>query len=156
MGQEDEYRREFKIHNVSLERLLFLTSFRLPILHLLNLTCLINSRGYSFNPGTLTRPDVNLKEALKARNDVDVVVKKLDEVNLLLNREMSEQERKDRGFEAAYSLTTWGDYPGAFTLTGVLLQNISGGLIGSGGGKDSKLYNLAQHLRKHFANEVNA
>lgn len=110
----------------------------------------MKSRGYSFNSGTLCRPDVNLKDALKTRADIDVVTKKLDEVKFWLHGEIYEQERKDRGWQAAYSLTTWGDYPGAPTITGMLLQNMTGGLLGSGGGKEAKIFNEARALRKHF------
>ena len=78
-------------------------------------------------------------------------MKKLNEVNLWLNGEMHESERKDRKWQAAYSLTTWNDYPGSFTLSGVLLQNLSGGLLGVGGGKDSKTFAQARALRKYFS-----
>lgn len=97
------------------------------------------------------RPDVNLKEALNACNDADNIMKKLNEVNLWLNGDMYESERKNRKWQAAYSLTTWTDYPGTPNLTGILLQNLTGGLMGSGGGKDSKSLSQARSLRKYFS-----
>ena len=67
-----------------------------------------------------------------------------------LNGEMYEGERKNRGWEAAYNLTTWTDYPGVPNLMGILLQNLSGGLLGSGGGKKNAIESKARDLRKYF------
>ena len=54
---------------------------------------------------------------------------------------LTEQQLIERGWNNAFSLRTWIDYPGlSLTIPGVVLQRLTGGLLGVGGGptKDSK------------------
>ena len=51
------------------------------------------------------------------------------------------QQLEERGWNNAFSLRTWTDYPGLnLTISGVILQRLTGGLLGVGGGptKDKK------------------
>ena len=63
------------------------------------------------------------------------------------------QQLSERGWAAAYSLRTWPDFPGlSVNITGVLLQRLTGGLAGIGGGpsKDSSYVDEVKRTRAYW------
>ena len=65
--------------------------------------------------------------------DPDLVKKKLDEVASWLSSESpppNDEERAKRGWDTAYSLTVWEEFPGSDIMsTRVLLQTLMGGRV---------------------------
>jgi predicted aldo/keto reductase-like oxidoreductase len=88
----------------------------------------------SFNPGRSYDAGVDLAEALREHPfEEDGVRSRLAEVHGWLTKEsadLTEAERRERGWERAYDLTVWTEYPGNPTVSGVLLQNLTGGRMG--------------------------
>jgi len=72
----------------------------------------------------------------------------MKETHEILTTPLSEQQKKD--FASAYTLLTWHEYPDTARLTPmkVLLQNLTFGWLGAGGGKTREIDNLAKALRQ--------
>ena len=108
----------------------------------------------SFNAGRCHQADVDLADALQDHVDADLVKKKLAECHEWLNSkkdELSEEERKERGWDEAYNLTVWEEHPGQPTVSGVLLQNVTGGRMGiTGTGRTKQSMAEAKNMRKSF------
>jgi len=69
------------------------------------------------------------------------------------------QQLTERGWAAAYSLRTWPDFPGlTVNITGVLLQRLTGGLMGIGGGptKDAAYVEEVKRTRTYWNSVVTA
>jgi hypothetical protein len=67
-------------------------------------------------------------------------------------KSFTSKELQQRGWEPAYDLTTWHEYPDTnrATTAGVVLQSISGGFLGTGGGPTDEVTKFAGALRQFF------
>ena len=103
------------------------------------------------NIGRSYIPGKDYSEALANHYDPDLAEKKLQECHNWLKKDsvFTEKELQERGWNAAYDLTTWHEYPDTnrITIPGVILQNVSGGLIGIGGGPSDEVTAHAVELR---------
>ena len=109
----------------------------------------------SFNAGRCYyQDDVDLSDALQNHMDAELVKKKLAECHEWLNSkndELTEKERKERGWDEAYNLTVWQEHPGQPTISGVLLQNVTGGRMGiTGTGRTRQSIAEAKSMRASF------
>ena len=90
------------------------------------------------NPGRGYDESVDLTEALKNHYDPELAKSKLVELHNWLKKDssLSEEEMKKLGWEKAYNLTTWEEFPGEIvSLKSVLLSRV--GILNSGGNNDS-------------------
>ena len=73
------------------------------------------------NVGLPYDPKIDLTDALKHHFDPVTVIRKLKECDTWLNScaNITEKQRKTRGWEMAYSLTPWVEYPGTYDRIGV-------------------------------------
>ena len=67
----------------------------------------------------------------------------------------TEQQMIERGWNSAFSLRTWTDYPGqTITMSGVMTQKLTFGLFGSHGGEntwlDAEFYKEAKASREFW------
>merc|ERR1712228_206764 len=108
----------------------------------------------SFNAGRSFQDNVDLSGALTKHFESDSVKAKLAECHEWLTSkkdELSAEERKERGWDEAYNLTVWEEFPGQPTISGVLLQNVTGGRMGiSGTGPSKQSSEEAKNMRKSF------
>jgi len=105
----------------------------------------------TFNAGRCYQADVDLSDALQNHVDSESVKKKLAECHEWLyskKDELTEEERKERGWDEAYNLTVWEEHPGQPTISGVLLQNVTGGRMGiTGTGRTRRSITEANNMR---------
>ena len=65
--------------------------------------------------------------------------------------ELTEEERRERGWDEAYNLTVWEEHSGQPTVSSVLLQNVTGGRLGiTGTGRTKQSIAEAKNMRKSF------
>ena len=78
-------------------------------------------------------------DALKDHYDASTAAANMKQVHEwmeAMDRDDSPSEREARGYDSAYDCRVWPSYPGDRpTMMGVILQNVTGGLLGSGGGR---------------------
>lgn len=101
----------------------------------------------SGNPGRGYDESVDLTEALKNHYDPELAISKLVEVHNWLKKDTSltEGEKAKLGWERAYNLTTWEEFPGeVLTVSGVLLSRLG---IKSGGGNSEDAVEEAKVMR---------
>lgn len=74
------------------------------------------------NPGRSFDESVDLTEALKDHYNPKLALKKLKEVHDWLKRSntINEDQREERGWQKAYSLTPWKEFPGDITVSAVI------------------------------------
>jgi len=108
----------------------------------------------SFNAGRPYSKKIDLTEALKDHYDPELVKQKMEELDgwLRVDGTLTEEERNARGWDEAYSLTVWEEFPGAeISASKVLLQNMTGGRMGiSGTGPNRRASGLANSLRSSY------
>ena len=95
--------------------------------------CYPNHKRPAINAGRYYDPRVDLTDILADHYDEEQVRRKLEECHewLRSDRTYTEEERRERGWDAAYSLTTWKQYPGSgATNSEVILQAVSRGRMG--------------------------
>mmetsp|Transcript_16482 Transcript_16482/g.35804 ORF Transcript_16482/g.35804 Transcript_16482/m.35804 type:complete len:183 (-) Transcript_16482:166-714(-) len=109
----------------------------------------------SFNAGRSHQSDVDLSGALSSHFDAELLKKKLAECHELLNSktdEPTDEEKKEQGWDQAYNLTVWEEFPGQPTVSGVLLQNMTGGRMGiTGTGPTRASMVEAKNMRMSFS-----
>ena len=101
--------------------------------------------GFNQGRGLITQDEVIPAAALEQCPDPAKIRAICSEVHSWFakdgNAKPTSQQLEERGWNNAFSLRTWIDYPGLnFTVPGVILQRLTGGLFGVGGGptKDKK------------------
>ena len=107
----------------------------------------------SFNNGRAYDPGVDYDEVLEDAKYKEEIKRRMVEAHgwLSSNRKWTDDERRRLGCDEAYSLETWESYPGDEpTIRGVILQNLSGGAVGSGGGQTPKSKKESKELRSFF------
>lgn len=99
----------------------------------------------SGNMGRCYDPDVDFSKALEKHYDSEAAISHMKEVHSWLSSK-SEVDRAAMSCEAAYDLRVWVAYPGDdISITGVLLQQFTFGILGCAGGptKSVALYSAA-------------
>ena len=113
------------------------------------------SKMVSFNAGRSFQSDVDLSDALSSHFDAELLKKKLVECHDWLNSktdEPTDEEKKEQGWDQAYNLTVWEEFPGQPTVSGVLLQNMTGGRMGiTGTGPTRASMVEAKNMRMSFS-----
>lgn len=81
----------------------------------------------------------------------DDALARIVEVTQWLDDQPSDVQRKEQQWELAYNLVPWESYPGDNpNVGGVVLQNLSGGLVGSGGGPTELARRNSASIRMAF------
>ena len=121
-------------------------------------TCLIRSicsRHCYRSAGNIGRsyiPGKDYSIALVNHYNPVVAKKKLQECHewLTKGKMFTDEEIKERGWDTAYELTTWHEFPDTnrISMSGVILQNVTGGLLGVGGGPSDEITAHATELRQ--------
>jgi len=122
-------------------------------------------KEWSFNPGKCWEEGINFEKLHRRRqgllHDKQNYQMKLilKDAHMMLTgkRKYSDKDKEILGYGTAYNMQTVEDYPGwGVTVVGVVIQNLSKGLCGAGGGKNSKaskkFLKQAERLRSYFAN----
>jgi len=110
---------------------------------------LTNIGNFSFNPGRHWEPKVDYDIVLGDNKHKDLIVERMEETHHWLNS-------KDGILKIAqaYTFVTWESYPGDdVTVPSVIAQNLTGGLIGAGGGKSLKNRKMSSQMRSFFQEE---
>ena len=121
--------------------------------------------GWNGNPGRAFEPGVidfdklfSKRKGSQFDSQNDKIKTILPEAHAMLTskKKWSDEEKKEKGWEDAYSLVTSEEFPGAgITIPGVLLQNLTRGMMGAGGGPKSKMTKKfskeAEQVRKAVA-----
>ena len=86
--------------------------------------------GRGYIPGT------SYGEALASHFDPGSAVEHMKQVHEWMQKDaMDLQNRREKGFDAAYDLQVWEPFPGNNpTVTNVVMQNLTFGTFGSGAG----------------------
>jgi hypothetical protein len=91
------------------------------------------------NPGRAYDPSCDLKLALQDHYDPATALERIKECHILLQtatKPLGTLERTEKGWDEAYDLRPWHEFPDSnrISVMGVVLQNITGGWFGIGGG----------------------
>ena len=92
-----------------------------------------NVKSYSFNPGHSNINRIDLDSVLVECPAKNELIKALSEAESWLksSHKWSVEEKNERGWQEAYTLKTWEDFPGEnANVQSVILQNVTGGLAG--------------------------
>lgn len=112
-----------------------------------------NAKGMAIgNLGGPYLPNVDYSETLSQHYDPKLALEKMKEVHEWFKKEtkFTDDELKARGWDLAYDLTPWPEYcdTNQANVTGVILQNLTKGLLGTGGGPTKSAAVFAQKLRE--------
>lgn len=102
--------------------------------------------------------DIDLKQVLVKHYDPSLAEERIREMHQLCGgKPLSKTERTIRGWDQAYDLRPWHEFPDSdrASTTGVLLQNLSRGWLGTGGGPTARSKNFAILLKETIANQAN-
>ena len=107
----------------------------------------------SGNMGRAYVTKVNYTNALQNHYASDMVKHKMVETHEWLStssKNLTDGQRKERGWDVAYDLRVWECFPGnSPTVTGVVLNSLTGGFLGCGGcGPTQESKDLAAAIRK--------
>ena len=104
------------------------------------------------NPGRGFDASVDFQKALSKHYDPETAQKKLVAGHELLKKSSkhSLEERKSRGWDEAYDLRPWHEFPDTnrMTASGVVLQNVTSGWFGCGGGPTGESRSYGEQLRE--------
>lgn len=104
------------------------------------------------NPGRGYDASVDYKKALSKHNDPETVQKKLVDCHELLKKSSTHslEDRKSRGWDEAYDLRPWHEFPDSNRISAlsVVLQNVTAGWFGCGGGPTEESNSYGQQLRE--------
>jgi hypothetical protein len=105
------------------------------------------------NPGRGYDEKVDLTTALAKHYDPAAALAKIEETVALLkkaSKKLSTEQKLKFGWNDAYDLRPWHEYPDSFRMTipGVVLQNVTGGWLGSGGGPTKDDLDFTSKLRR--------
>jgi uncharacterized protein len=110
---------------------------------------LTNISNFSFNPGRHWEPDVNYDAMLEGNPFKKEIISRMRDTHEWLN---SKDGSKKSGSNQAYTISTWESFPGDEpSVKDVIMQNVSGGMAGAGGGVTSDYKSLVAQMRKQFA-----
>lgn len=93
---------------------------------------------------------IDLDAVLAKHYNPQLAKEKLAQVQEWLEKPLSQEERAKRGWVQAYDLRTWHEFPDTarISMSGVILQNVSGGWLGAGGGPTKESKDLAIRYRE--------
>lgn len=88
-------------------------------------------------------------EALKDHANPEVIKAKVAEVDGWLGKKAPPKDRASKGWASAYDLRVWENFPGYEpSIPEVVLQNLSFGWLGAGGGPNHKALQYADRIRQ--------
>jgi len=101
---------------------------------------------------------VDLIKVLSGHFDPELAAQRITEMQKVLGagKLIDNEERKRLGWDEAYDLRPWDEFPDtehASALT-VILQNVTGGWLGNGGGPTTKSLNLGKRYREMMEDYV--
>jgi hypothetical protein len=99
---------------------------------------------------------IDYTQVLSSHYDPELAEEKIKEVHALLGRPAkiwTAEERSKRGWEEAYDLRPWTEFPDTerMSIPGLVLQNMTAGYFGNGGGPTAETVNLGQRIREFIA-----
>ena len=105
------------------------------------------------NPMRSLDDAIDLKQILAKHYDPALAEARILEVHQILGPSkaaLSVAERVARGWEEAYDLRPWAEFPNSegITMTGIVLQNLSGGWFRNGGGPTAASKDVAVRMRE--------
>lgn len=100
---------------------------------------------------------IDLDKVLSGHYDSKLAAKRVTEIHQLLgtlDKGLDKAERKKRGWDEAYDLRPWNEFPDTenASLSTVVLANL--GILGNGGGPTKQSIDLGAHLREVVAGQV--
>ena len=99
---------------------------------------------------------IDYAQVLSRHYGPELAEEKIKEVHALLGRSakiLTAEERIKRGWEEAYDLRPWSEFPDTdrMSISGVVLQNMTAGYFGIGGGPTAETVDLGQRIREFIA-----
>jgi len=105
------------------------------------------------NPMRAPDDSIDFVNVLSRHYDPKLAAERIDEVKTLLSSpdQLNQEEREKRGWDEAYDLRPWHEFPDTdrANITGVVLQNVTGGFFGNGGGPTKETADYGAQLREH-------
>jgi len=115
------------------------------------------------NPGFGYIPSIDLKSALQNHCDPVAALERIKDCHKMLQKSakpISAGERSERGWDVAYDLRPWTEFPDTDkaieSMISVVLQNVTFGYFGAGGGPSEESISAGEHLRIFFQNAAEA
>lgn len=113
------------------------------------------------NPGFGYNPSFDFKPALKNHYDPATAIERIKECHEMLQtsaKPICERELQIRGWDAAYDLRQWSEYPDTdkvlTSVLSVVVQNVTCGFFGAGGGPSEESISVGDQLKSFFQNTV--
>lgn len=105
------------------------------------------------NPMRSLDDTVDLKQVLAKHYDPELAEQRIQEMHQLFGtskKPLTKAQRAEKGWDEAYDLRPWHEFPDTdrMSMTGILLQNVTGGWLGMGGGPTSQSKNYASLLQE--------
>lgn len=101
---------------------------------------------------------ITYEKVLTKHFDAKLAAEKIREVGVLLGTPTKGKERQERGWDEAYDLRPWHEFPDSdrLSIPGVIIQNVSGGFFGSGGGPTQATIDMGDKIRRSISAGVEA
>ena len=105
------------------------------------------------NPGRAFDETADYAKALEKHFDPVEAEKKLKETHMLLakkNLKTTAKDREENGWAEAYDLRVWHEFPDTIRITmmSAVMQNVSRGYFGAGGGPTKESVSLGEFYRE--------
>jgi hypothetical protein len=97
---------------------------------------------------------IDYLQVLSKHYDAKLADERIKEVHAILSKKKTgSQERLERGWDEAYDLRPWHEFPDTerMSTSGVILQNLTGGYFGAGGGPTPETIDLGSRIRESIA-----
>lgn len=111
------------------------------------------------NPMRAPDCSIDYAQLLSKHHDPKLAEQRIKEVHSLLsqsNRTLGIAERSKRGWDEAYDIRPWREFPDTerMSTSGVILQNLTGGMFGSGGGPTKQTIDYGQQIRQIIVSDA--
>jgi hypothetical protein len=102
---------------------------------------------------------IDYAQLLSKHYDPTLAEHRIKEVHSLLSQSskpLGIAERSKRGWDEAYDLRPWHEFPDTdrISIPGVILQNLTGGIFGTGGGPTKETIDYGQQIRQFIVSDA--
>jgi hypothetical protein len=111
------------------------------------------------NPMRAPDDSIDYVQVLSRHYDSKLATERIKTVHALLGgsaKILTGEERSKRGWDQAYDLRPWPEFPDTdrMSMSGVVLQNLTAGYFGTGGGPTAQTVDEGQRIREFLASGI--